>query len=332
MRAPRWPNSAASTSIRPTSGRCGRRPSRSRSAAWSRIRSAGSRPTRRDAGPQRHPAPAAEAAPPVWVACTRPSSVNMAAEKAIGALSFAYTGPGPLKDRVDTYYKDFEEKGAGHPAINPNILAIGGDLSMMVARTGRGGDQTARCRRRLLLVRHHALLPDRDAHPGRTKVWELYEQAVKEDPTLAYGPGRGAIGSPDTVRQFLRDYEASGVGRDHPAAQPLGPRGHHGVDRDHGLRDPARVHRARRKGRGGQGKAKRLEPVIEKVEARRRPSEAPLFDDTYAFGGLPTGQGGSSPPRRFRRRGPRSTRVGCRRPRPRRMRVRVRPPAERTGR
>ena len=37
-------------------------------------------------------------------------------------------------------------------------------------------------------------------------------------------------------------------------------------------------------------KAKRLEPVIEKVEARRRPSEAPLFDETYAFGGLPTGR------------------------------------------
>lgn len=48
-------------------------------------------------------------------------------------------------------------------------------------------------------------------HPGRTKVWERYQEAVKEDPTLAYGPGRGAIGSPDTVREFLRGYEASGV-------------------------------------------------------------------------------------------------------------------------
>jgi hypothetical protein len=39
-------------------------------------------------------------------------------------------------------------------------------------------------------------------------------------------------------------------------------------------------------------KAKRLEPVIEKVEARRQPSDAPLLDETYAFGGLPTGRGG----------------------------------------
>jgi hypothetical protein len=39
-------------------------------------------------------------------------------------------------------------------------------------------------------------------------------------------------------------------------------------------------------------KATRLEPVIEKVEARRMASDAPLFDETYSFGGLPTGRGG----------------------------------------
>ena len=37
-------------------------------------------------------------------------------------------------------------------------------------------------------------------------------------------------------------------------------------------------------------KAKRLEPIIEKVEARRPASKAPAFDESYAFGGLPTGR------------------------------------------
>ncbi|HXL61781.1 MAG TPA: LLM class flavin-dependent oxidoreductase, partial [Mycobacterium sp.] len=37
-------------------------------------------------------------------------------------------------------------------------------------------------------------------------------------------------------------------------------------------------------------KAKRLEPIIEKVEARRPESKAPVFDESYAFGGLPTGR------------------------------------------
>ena len=37
-------------------------------------------------------------------------------------------------------------------------------------------------------------------------------------------------------------------------------------------------------------KAKRLEPIIEKAEARRPASKAPAFDESYAFGGLPTGR------------------------------------------
>ena len=37
-------------------------------------------------------------------------------------------------------------------------------------------------------------------------------------------------------------------------------------------------------------KAKRLEPMIERAEARRQPSKAPAFDESYAFGGLPTGR------------------------------------------
>ena len=44
----------------------------------------------------------------------------MAAQKAIGALSFAYTGPGPLEDRVNGYYKEFEENGVtGHAGDQP---------------------------------------------------------------------------------------------------------------------------------------------------------------------------------------------------------------------
>ncbi len=39
-------------------------------------------------------------------------------------------------------------------------------------------------------------------------------------------------------------------------------------------------------------KAKRLEPVMAKLESRREASTAPDFDENYSFGGLPTGQGG----------------------------------------
>jgi hypothetical protein len=39
-------------------------------------------------------------------------------------------------------------------------------------------------------------------------------------------------------------------------------------------------------------KAKRLAPVVEKIESRRPEPTAAKFDEKYSFGGLPTGRGG----------------------------------------
>src|SRR5690606_16874468 len=108
----------------------------------------------------------------------------------IGALSFAYTGPEALGERVRGYYREFEEKAAPTvPKMNPNILAIGGDLSMMVAptdeqaieRLGVGGGFFSFGIMHYYMTGMHT--------PGRTKVWESYLDAVKQDSTVAYGPG-----------------------------------------------------------------------------------------------------------------------------------------------
>ncbi len=110
----------------------------------------------------------------------------MAAQKGLGALSFAYTGPGPLTERVNGYYKEFEENGAPvTPQINPNILAIGGDLSMMVAptdeqaveRLGMGGGFFSFGIMHYYMTGMHT--------PGRTGVWKRYLEEIKKDPTLS---------------------------------------------------------------------------------------------------------------------------------------------------
>ncbi len=141
--------------------------------------------------------------------------------------------------------------------MNPNILAIGGDLSMMVAKTdeqavqrlGVGGGFFSFGIMHYYMTGMHT--------PGRTGVWDRYLDEVKADPTLAYGPGRGAIGSPDTVREFLRGYEESGVDE---IILLLNPRSHEGTMESielMGKRGAARVHRARREARGGEGQAAR---------------------------------------------------------------------------
>ncbi|WP_216906383.1 LLM class flavin-dependent oxidoreductase [Nocardia noduli] len=238
------------------------------------------------------PKPLQRPHPPVWVACTRPSSVQMAAQKGMGALSFAYTGPEALGERVRGYYDEFENAAAPSiPVMNPNILAIGGDLSMMVAptdeqaveRLGIGGGFFSFGIMHYYMTGMHT--------PGRTKVWETYASEVANDPTLAYGPGRGAIGSPETVREFLRSYEASGVDE---IILLLNPRAHEATLESIELmgkevlpefieRDAAAV----------KAKAKRMEPILAKAETRRRPWAVPAMDEEYAFGGLPTGRGGS---------------------------------------
>jgi hypothetical protein len=126
--------------------------------------------------------------------------------------------------------------------------------------------------------------------PGRTGVWNRYLEEVEKDPTLAYGPGRGAIGSPATTREFLRGYEESGVDE---LILLLNPRSHEATMEAIELMGkevlPEFIERDEK---AVADKAKRLAPVLEKLEARRTESVAPKFDESYSFGGLPTGRGG----------------------------------------
>ena len=126
--------------------------------------------------------------------------------------------------------------------------------------------------------------------PGRTGVWKRYLEECEKDPTLAYGPGRGAIGSPATVREFLRGYEESGVDE---IILLLNPRSHEGTMESIELMGKEVLPEfIERDAKAVADKKKRLEPVIEKIEARRPESTAPKFDEGYSFGGLPTGRGG----------------------------------------
>ena len=109
-------------------------------------------------------------------------------------MSFAYTGPGPLTERVNGYYKEFEESAVPvTPQMNPNILAIGGDLSMMVAptdeqaieRLGKGGGFFAFGIMHYYMTGMHT--------PGRTGVWQRHLDEIEKDPSVVYGPDRGPI-------------------------------------------------------------------------------------------------------------------------------------------
>src|SRR3954468_1155615 len=77
------------------------------------------------------PKPAQQPHPPLWVACSRRETIRLAAEKGLGALSFAFVEPEEARAWVDEYY-DIIGSDRCVPAglaINPNIAVA---LPMMV--------------------------------------------------------------------------------------------------------------------------------------------------------------------------------------------------------
>ena len=49
------------------------------------------------------PKPKQNTHPPIWMACTQPTSYEMAAEKGIGVLSFGSGAPAGMKEHIDDY-------------------------------------------------------------------------------------------------------------------------------------------------------------------------------------------------------------------------------------
>ena len=103
--------------------------------------------------------------------------------------------------------------------------------------------------------------------PGRTGVWKRHLEEIEKDPSIVYGPDRGPIGSPATVREFLRGYEESGVDE---LILLLTPRRHEETMESIELMGkevlPEFIERHEK---SAAEKAKRMAPILEKAEARR---------------------------------------------------------------
>ena len=150
------------------------------------------------------PKPLQKPHPPVWVACSNRETIKLAARLGIGALTFAFIDPGEAKQWVDDYYRIFKEECVpiGH-AVNPNIAMVTGfschEDADEALRLGLEGFQFFG-----FALAHYYLL---GAHvPGRTNVWDAFRGNQ-----LPMPGGSGGIGTPDQVREAMREFEAAGV-------------------------------------------------------------------------------------------------------------------------
>ena len=179
------------------------------------------------------PKPVQKPHPPVWVACSRRETIHLAAQKGIGALAFAFFDPEEARHWVTDYYDTLANECVPiGDAVNANVACVTtfmchDDEDEAPSRRGLEGANFFG----YSLAHYYVFGRHR---PGVTDVWAEYQRAPgrraatrpkrwrRRPPTATASARkvvqeggffglRGAIGTPDQIRDYLRRYEECGV-------------------------------------------------------------------------------------------------------------------------
>jgi alkanesulfonate monooxygenase SsuD/methylene tetrahydromethanopterin reductase-like flavin-dependent oxidoreductase (luciferase family) len=253
------------------------------------------------------PKPRQRPHPPLWLACSRRDTIRLAARHAMGALAFAFVDPEEARQWVAEYHAILA--GEGVPvgdAVNANLACVTTfmchqDEDTAIARGLDGANFFGYSLAHYYVFGRHA--------PGRTDVWAEYERRRREhgyDPAAvaaAAAPGerlgakvvdagfgglRGAVGTPDQLREYLRRYEECGVDQVILCFQAGRNRHDHIMEALELFGREVLPEFAERDDAAQAAKERRLAPVIEQVMARKPASDhPPLPSDDYAFPAIP---------------------------------------------
>ncbi|MHB8328935.1 MAG: LLM class flavin-dependent oxidoreductase [Acidimicrobiales bacterium] len=245
------------------------------------------------------PKPRQRPHPPLWVACSRRDTIHLAATKGIGALSFSFVEASEARAWVDDYYATIASEQcvpAGF-AVNANLACV---LPLMchedeltaIDRGLDGGHFFGYSLAHYYVFGMH--------RPGMTNVWEEFlenrdrfgfnrDVAARTGQQLGaqlmengLGSLRGAIGTPDQIRQLVRAYEDAGVDQLIFVSQ-AGRNRHEDVCESMELfaREVMPEFHDRAEAREKE-KEQRLAPALSAALARRPPARPAPTD--YAFG------------------------------------------------
>src|SRR5215475_5733005 len=126
------------------------------------------------------PKPVQKPHPPLWIACTNPETIKLAARLGVGALTFAFVGPEAAKPWVDDYYRILKEECVpiGH-AVNANFCMVSSfgvhrDADIARARFTEGFRFF-----QFALAWHYGF---GEHYPGRTDIWQKFQLAQRHMP------------------------------------------------------------------------------------------------------------------------------------------------------
>ena len=167
------------------------------------------------------PKPVQKPHPPLWIACSQLETIEMAGRRGIGALGFQFLSAEMAHAWVHAYYNSFvkrQERLCDYQA-NCNIAMVS---YFMCAET----DEEARRRAEGITFFQFSLAfysgadgrrvsagrGIERAAPGTVSLWDEYQKWKKANPEAVEKALRGGlIGSPETIRNKLRKFEASKV-------------------------------------------------------------------------------------------------------------------------
>jgi alkanesulfonate monooxygenase SsuD/methylene tetrahydromethanopterin reductase-like flavin-dependent oxidoreductase (luciferase family) len=234
------------------------------------------------------PKPAQRPHPPLWVACSRRQTIQLAARRGIGALSFSFVEPEDAAVWVREYYETLES-GDCLPvgfAVNPQVAVIvpmmmAEDEATAIERGIDGAHFFGYSLSHYYGMRHVV---------GAADVWREFierrdeagfaRHIVRPDQgplgvrllQASLGSLRGAIGTPDQVADLIARYEAAGVDQV-IFVMAAGPNRHEHICESLELFGKRVLPRFAdgREDREAE-KADRLAPAIEAALARREPA------------------------------------------------------------
>jgi alkanesulfonate monooxygenase SsuD/methylene tetrahydromethanopterin reductase-like flavin-dependent oxidoreductase (luciferase family) len=259
------------------------------------------------------PKPVQRPHPPVWVACSRRETIHLAAQKGIGALAFAFINPEEAVHWITDYYDTLAAECVPiGDAVNPNVACVTTfmcheDENEAMARGLEGANFFGYSLAHYYLFGVH--------QPGVTDVWAEYRErraqqgyapeAVQAAMTEGERLGaqivqqegffglRGAIGTPEQVRDYLRRYEEAGVDQVILCAQSGHTRHEHIMESLELFGREVLPEFIARDEAAQLEKARRLAPVLEAALARKPASDhPPLTDAGYAFPAIPVSPAG----------------------------------------
>ncbi len=154
------------------------------------------------------PKPMQKPHPPLWVACSNINTIGDAGRWGLGALGFQFVSAEAAHAWVNRYYINITgrlEKLADYPT-NPNIAMVSG---FMCAPTDEEAQEKAAGWTFFVFsLSHYGKhgIPK----PGEGNMWELYQE-WRHTPKAQETLKSGLIGSPETIRKRLREFEATNV-------------------------------------------------------------------------------------------------------------------------